>query len=400
MNCIKILLRVICVNITLSENDEIVMRLIHYFITNQGYNPVLLHGAQDEFWLEKHDADYKIIRIVSTYIHNNEQFNMDLFRTKQIVKKIKRKMFSFKMNTLSIFINLGDNVDIKENKFDNIDCIHVKRFEDIPKCEQLINLFPNLLEIENDNQQGIELFLKLTNDINQKNFEESQRVEDVFAKKKPFITYGLIAINIIMYLFIAFVGKEFFNFNPNILYKYGALVNNNVMIHSSDYFRIITSIFLHGGLIHLLFNMYSLYVIGPQLESFFGKVKYLIIYIVSGICGNLLSMLFLADNAVSVGASGAIFGLIGALIYFGYHYRVYLGGVIKSQIIPLIIINLFIGYMASGINNIAHIGGLIGGILISKAVGVKYKSSKSDIINGIIMSLVFIGFLVYMVFFR
>lgn len=113
------------------------------------------------------------------------------------------------MNTLSIFINLGDNVDIKENKFDNIDCIHVKRFEDIPKCEQLINLFPNLLEIENDNQQGIELFLKLTNDINQKNFEESQRVEDVFAKKKPFITYGLIAINIIMYLFIAFVGKEF-----------------------------------------------------------------------------------------------------------------------------------------------------------------------------------------------
>lgn len=93
MNCIKILLRVICVNITLSENDEIVMRLIHYFITNQGYNPVLLHGAQDEFWLEKHDADYKIIRIVSTYIHNNEQFNMDLFRTKQIVKNKKKNVF-------------------------------------------------------------------------------------------------------------------------------------------------------------------------------------------------------------------------------------------------------------------------------------------------------------------
>lgn len=398
MKCIKILLRVIFVDITLSENDEIVMRLIHYFITNQGYNPVLLQGAKDEFWLEKHDADYKIIRIVSTYIHNNEQFNMDLFRTKQIMKKIKRKMFSFKINALSIFINLGDNVDINDNKFDNIECIHVKRFEDIPKCNELTNIFPNILEIENDDKQGIELFLKLTNDINQKNFEESKKVEDVFAKRKPIITYGLIIINILMYLFIAFVGKDFFNFNPNILYKYGALVNNGVI--NGEYFRIITSIFLHGGLIHLLFNMYSLYVIGPQLESFFGKFKFLIIYLVSGICGNLLSMLFLVDNAVSVGASGAIFGLMGALIYFGYHYRIFLGGVIKSQIIPLIVINLFIGYMMSGINNIAHIGGLIGGILISKAVGVKYKSSKSDIINGIVMSIIFFGFLIYMVFFR
>ena len=112
MKCNKILLRVMSVNITLSENDEIVMRLIHYFITEQGYNPVLLHGAKDEIWLEKHDADYKIIRIVSNYIHNNEQLDMDLYRTKQIIKKIKRKMFSFKMNTLSIFINLGDNVEI------------------------------------------------------------------------------------------------------------------------------------------------------------------------------------------------------------------------------------------------------------------------------------------------
>ena len=72
-------------------------------------------------------------------------------------------------------------------------------------------------------------------------------------------------------------------------------------------------------------------------------------------------------------------------LYFGYHYRVYLSGVIKSQIIPLIILNLGIGFVASGINNFAHIGGLIGGVLTSMAVGVKYKSNKSDIINGIII---------------
>ena len=146
--------------------------------------------------------------------------------------------------------------------------------------------------------------------------------------------------------------------------------------------------------------MYSLYVIGPQLESFYGRVKYLIIFIGSGVIGNLLSMAFLQETYVSVGASGAIFGLLGSLLYFGYHYRVYLSGVIKSQIIPLIALNLAIGFMTTSINNLAHIGGLIGGVLVSMAVGVKYKSNKVDITNGIIMTLIFTGFLCYMIFCR
>ena len=387
-------------NITLNENDEIVMRLIHYFITNQGYNPVLLHGAKDEIWLEKSDGDYKIIRIVSNYIHNNEQLDLDIYRTTQILKRIKRKMFSFKMNALSIFVNLGDNVHIEETKVHNIECVDLKKFDDITKYKSITNYFPNILEVGNDDTKGLELFLKLTDDINHKNKEENKKVEEVFSKKKPIITYSLIAINIIIYIIVGIIGRNLLEMDPNLLYKYGALVNKSRMIYDYDFIRLVTSIFLHGGLIHLLCNMYTLYIIGPQIESFFGKIKYLLIYIGSGICGNLLSMLFLADNHVSIGASGAIFGLLGALVYFGYHYRVYLGGVIKSQIIPLIAINLVVGYMASGINNAAHIGGLIGGVLLSIALGIKYKSNKSDRINGIVMSTIFIGFLVYMVFCR
>ena len=104
------------------------------------------------------------------------------------------------------------------------------------------------------------------------------------------------------------------------------------------------------------------------------------------------------SNVVSVGASGSIFGLLGALIYFGYHYRVYLSGVIRSQIIPLIILNLGIGFFTSGINNSAHIGGLIGGILVSMALGVKYKSRKFEMINGIIMTLILVIALLFMIF--
>ena len=99
-------------NTVINNIDENVMKLLHYFITVRGYNPIVLHGAENEIWLENMDSDYKIVRIVSNYIHNDEQFKFDIYRTRQIVKKIKKQTFSFNVNTLSLFINLGDNVNI------------------------------------------------------------------------------------------------------------------------------------------------------------------------------------------------------------------------------------------------------------------------------------------------
>ena len=185
-------------------------------------------------------------------------------------------------------------------------------------------------------------------------------------------------------------------FNDNILPMFA--VNRVYITELHEYYRLITGIFLHANLLHLVFNMYALYVIGMQLESFLGKWKYLLVYLLSGLGGSMLSIFF--SNNFSVGASGAIFGLMGALLYFGYHYRVYLDSVVKSQIIPLIILNLLIGFTSSGIDNWAHIGGLVGGILSCMAVGVKYKSSRFEMINGIIMYLIFVGFIGYMVFVR
>ena len=87
------------------------------------------------------------------------------------------------------------------------------------------------------------------------------------------------------------------------------------------------------------------------------------------------------------------------LVYFGYHYRVYLSGVLKSQIIPIIVINLLIGFTSGGqIDNFAHIGGLIGGVISTSAVGIKYKSSKFDQINGTIISILFIAILLFFAF--
>lgn len=379
----------------INKNDELVMKLLHYFITEKGYNPIVLHGAQNEIWLENLDQDYKIVRIVSNYIHNNEQLDFDIFKTKNIMKKIKRKTFSFNMNALSIFLNLGDNVHLDNDKFgSNLIAIDLKDFNDLEKEEAVIKSFPDICKKEESSEDGFNLFMKLTKEINDKNEVEAKKAEDIFTKKKPVITYALIIINVLVFIAMYIFGKG--SEDTLTLLLFGA--NYPVLVRAGDYYRLITSAFLHAGLLHLIFNNYALYVIGSQLESFLGKAKFLIIYLVSAICGSLMSMLF--SDGISVGASGAIFGLLGSLLYFGYNYRVYLGTVLKSQIIPLIILNLVIGFITPGIDNAAHIGGLLGGLGMTMALGIKYKTSTFEKVNGKIIMAVYIGFLIFMAFFR
>lgn len=377
---------------TITKSDEIVMKLLHYFITEKGYNPIVLHGAKDEIWLENLNSDYKIVRIVSNYIHNNEQFDFDLFKTKKIVKKIQKTTFSLNMNALSIFINLGENVNIKET-YRNIDIVNLKEFDDIKQYKTVMEVFPDIIKKSKIKEKGMELFFKLTSEINKKNEQEGIKAEEIFKPKKPIITVSLIIINVIVFILMYILGKG--SQDAFTLIKFGAFQKD--LILGGEYYRLITSAFLHIGIFHLLFNCYALYVIGRQLESFLGKIKFLIIYLVSALCGSLMSMIF--PISISAGASGAIFGLLGSLLYFGYNYRVYLGTVLKSQIIPLILINLIFGFMVSGINNAAHIGGLIGGILITMSLGIKYKSKKYEQINGIVLLSLFLGFLIYMGFF-
>jgi len=372
--------------VVINKNDELVMKLLHYFITEIGYSPIVLHGAKDEIWLEKLDGSYQIVRIVSNYIHNNDQLDFDIYKTKQIMKKIKKKTFSLNMNTLSLFVNLGENVQI--SNYDNLGtiyCADVKTEKDLNKYDFILNEFPTITKETKFKEKGIELFMKITEDITKRNEKENKKAEEVFKMKKPIITYIIMAINILIFL----LGHLDITILDNLfLYKFTGI----------EHYRLITAAFCHYDIFHLIFNMYALYIIGPQIESFFGKLKFSFIYLFSAISGSLMSLTFMADNGGSLGASGAIFGLFGSLMYFGYHYRLYLGNVIKSQIIPLILINLLFGFINTGVDNSAHIGGLIGGLFISMAVGVKYKSSKSEKINGFVLSTILTLFLVYTAF--
>ena len=372
--------------VVLDDKNLLTMKLLHYFITEKNYNPIILQGVDNEIWLENLDEECKVVRIVSNYIHNDEQFNFDVFKTKRIVKKIKKKTFSFRLNVMSIFLDMGDNVTKEINEDPKLMAIKIKDEKDINNSDLLKKVFPDLGSKMKYSEEGVALFLKITSDINKHNREDASRLEKVFRDKGPYVTYFLIAINIIFFIVPMVLGQY-----ENII---SAFCVHGPSIRYGQYYRLLTGLFLHGSIWHLFFNCYALYVIGSQIENFLGRVKYIIIYLFSGIIGAFFSIIF-NGGAGSIGASGAIFGLMGALVFFGFYYRVYLGNVVKSQILPLIILNLGLGFLLNGVDNFAHIGGLIGGAMITRALGVKDKTSTFEMVNGWIIVAIFTIFIAY-----
>ncbi len=375
-------------NIIIDEKEVIVMNLVHYFVTEKGYNPVVVHGINDEIWLENMKDDYKIVRIVSRYIHNNDQLDFNKFRAGQIAKKLRVKTLSWKMNVLSIYVSLGDNVTELTSDGEN-KIFKINSMKDIGKNKELLEIYPDIDKKTHHEEKGMELLFKITDDINQNNEKKGKIMDKIFSAKKPIITYLIIIMCIIMFLVSSGYSENFY-----VLVKYGAI--NSELVRGGEIYRLITYMFLHAGILHIVLNMYSLYIVGPRVEDFFGKWKFALIYLFSGIGSGLLSIGL--GNYTSVGASGAIFGLFGALIYFGNSYRGYIGALVKSQVVPIVIYNLLMGFFIPGIDMWGHVGGLISGIITANMLGT-IENKKYDIKN-IILFIVYFGFLIYLGIFR
>ena len=180
-------------NIPFDDKDELIMKLVHYFVTKENYAPILVNGVKNEIWLENLDANYKIVRINSNYIHNNEQFELDLYKINNVGKQIKKKTLSRKLKTLNILTDINDEVKIDNNK--NIDNIIIRNNNDLNK-EDVINLFPKINEEEIKDLHGLDFLINVSNDINNKTEKENEFYEKVFSPKKIVATKVLILINI------------------------------------------------------------------------------------------------------------------------------------------------------------------------------------------------------------
>ena len=371
------------------NNDLLVMKFLHYFITEKNYSPVIVHGIQNEIWLENMDEEFKIVRIVMGYIHNKEQLEFDHFKVNKLTRQIRVKTFTFKMNVISFYLDLNDDIDLTNSKINT--SVNVKSEKSLKKNETIKKYFPDMTEKLKFTEEGALLYEKINNDILKKNLKESEKINDLFSKKKPYVTTGLIFIMSFIFVLMYVFGNG--SLDTNTLYNFGALVK------TGSFIRVFTSIFLHIGLLHLVMNMWALFILGEQTESFFGHLKMIVIFLYSGVIGNLLSVVFMNSNTISAGASGAIFGLMGAMLYFALNQRTYMAEALRKQIVPVIIVNLLFGFMLSSVNMYAHIGGLIGGMIISTGVGIKYKTSNFEKTNGLIVSIILFVGLVYLAYF-
>lgn len=370
-------------NVVIDKKDEIVMKLIHYFVTNEDYKPIIVNGVQNEVWLENLDNEVPLIRININYIHNNEQLEMDQRKAELIRKTIKKKTYSVKMSMLNILVNARDEVAPKEAN--NIESIVINKISDLKKNEFINEHYPDFKDKVNFKKSDAVNLFEMTEELNNKTVNEDKKLAKVFmGNDKPVVTTILIALNVIMFLLSVFD----YSFVINTFANYYLNVKNG------EIYRLITAAFVHANVLHIFFNMYALYALGPQIEKFYGRKRYLLIYLGSALLGSLLSVVL--TNNVSVGASGAIFGLFGAMLYFGYKYRATLDGFLRSGIIPVIVINLLLGFMIPGIDIYGHIGGLLGGLVLSYAFGVVNKENKKDKINGLIIYVILVAVLFMM----
>ncbi len=203
--------------------------------------------------------------------------------------------------------------------------------------------------------------------------QKEQRFIRSFLTRTTPVTYSIFVFNLIIYVLIAAApGHNFFTrliapANSLVLIAFGA--KTNALITQGDFFRLITPIFIHIGVIHLASNSYALWIVGPQVEKLYGSARFAMIYLWCGIGGSLGSyfnpLSSRASTVAGAGASGAIFGLFGVLAVFGFKYRAELPQSFRrafgAGVLPVILLNLYIGFTFPFIDNAAHLGGLLTG---------------------------------------
>lgn len=185
-------------------------------------------------------------------------------------------------------------------------------------------------------------------------------------------TNAFVLINIIVFVVLELFGSTT---DAKYMLNSGAALPP-LIIDYGQYYRLFTSMFLHFGIEHLFNNMLVLFFLGDNLERAVGKIRFVIIYLLSGLGGSTLSCLYYyykGEVVVSAGASGAIFGVIGALFYVVIINKGRLEDMTSTRLGLLIIFSLYHGFSESGVDNLAHIGGFIGGILLC---AILYRRKK------------------------
>ncbi|WP_090947388.1 rhomboid family intramembrane serine protease [Parageobacillus thermantarcticus] len=361
---------------------ELLFWQLVYFFIKQRYRIVQLANDSREIWLESLENKHvPIVRLVRDDIDWSQWLKRDIEYAWRVAEQISKRRLGKFNKIVNIYISTYPPVDDWEFLIEkplplsqqrnaafqtfliHSGNIHIS-LQQLADIVQTPIAFPPLA---GDRDPFFEAE-RLKRAILREAREQQERERRLFEYGKPVFTYIFIALQVIVFLLMERSGGST---NPDVLIQYGAKFNP--LIQAGEWWRFFTPIFLHIGFLHLLMNTFALYYLGMAVERLYGSWRFFFIYFTAGFFGTLGSFLFTAS--LSAGASGAIFGLFGALLYFGTVYRHLFFQTIGTNIISLIVINLVFGMMVPGIDNAGHIGGLIGGFL---AAGIVHLPNHFD----------------------
>lgn len=233
--------------------------------------------------------------------------------------------------------------------------------DEVLNMRQLVNKVFNIMDPSFDSEE-----------------ENLRKYKDKIRRKIPLkeksnntaLTYGIIVVNLIIWFVLELNGGSE---DVNTLLLFGAN-EPFLVLKREQYWRLVTSMFLHIGFSHLLYNNFALYLFGTRIERYYGKVKFILIYFTSGIIGSIASIFF--SNTVSAGASGAIYGLSGALLFLAYKTRKEIDGFNTYTILVMILIGIGLGWVMPSIDNAAHLAGFLSGLFAGKLLLFPWKNRQ------------------------
>lgn len=197
-------------------------------------------------------------------------------------------------------------------------------------------------------------------------------MENLSKQNRAYVNFSLLALNIMVFLYLELTGSTE---DTQFMVSHGAMYAPLVM-EDGQYYRLITSVFMHFGINHIMNNMLILFILGDNLERALGHIKYLVFYLICGVGANVISMMMNLSRyriVVSAGASGAIFGVIGGLLYAVVVNRGQLEDLSTRQLVVVIACSLYFGFTSTGVDNTAHVAGLLFGIIMGVVLYRKQK---------------------------
>ncbi|MEH7111920.1 rhomboid family intramembrane serine protease [Neobacillus niacini] len=358
--------------------DYIFWRLAYFLISEQGYRIIQLFENQKELWLEKvENKKVPIIRLLRVDLDWSNSMQRDIEFTAANGEKVRKQIGRGELSVVNIYISQFPPVDDYEYRLENPYVFPQGKKTIVGSVLLTSDQYESGLKVLSEKLEQ-EVSLPINNEYSEQEVESQKNVtlasamqkakkeKEIFTNGKPFFTYFFIIIQIIIFLVLELQGGST---NTSTLIKFGAKFNP--YIYEGEWWRFITPIFLHIGFLHLAMNSLALYFLGPAVERIFGNARFLFIYLFAGVSGVIASFIFSPN--ISAGASGAIFGCFGALLYFALIYPKLFFRTMGSSVITVLIFNLIFGFTVSIVDNAGHLGGLAGGFL---AAGIMHFPKK------------------------